>query len=59
MIFLVNTGVIFALKVLTTHLLPPGVQYVMGYIPVPSRLAVWAELALIQILVPNASFTGE
>ena len=51
------SGVIFALKVVTTHLQPPGRSYVMG-IPIPSRLACWAELVLISVLVPNASFIG-
>jgi len=51
------SGVIFALKVVTTHLQPPGRTYVMG-IPFPSRLACWAELVLISVLVPNAYFIG-
>ena len=51
-------GVIFALKVITTHMLPSGVHYVMGMFPVPSRYAVWAELGIIQLLIPNASFLG-
>ncbi|KAL5005392.1 hypothetical protein ScPMuIL_018848 [Solemya velum] len=52
------SAVIFALKVLTTHYTPPGTQYVLGFIPVPSRMVFWAELVIIQLLVPNASFTG-
>ena len=52
-----SAGVIFALKVLTTHYTPAGTQYIMGF-PVPSRYACWAELLLIQLLVPRASFTG-
>ena len=52
------SGVIFALKVLTTYNLPSGTSYVMGMFPVPVRYACWAELLLIQLLVPNASFTG-
>ncbi len=52
-------GVLFALKVITTHMLPPGMHYIMGVFPVPSRYAVWAELGVIQLLVPNASFIGE
>ncbi len=51
------SGVIFALKVVTTHLQPPGMSSVMG-IPFPSRIACWAELVLISVLVPNASFVG-
>ena len=39
-------------------MLPPGVHYVMGKFPIPSRYAVWAELGIIQLLVPNASFLG-
>lgn len=51
------SGVIFALKVLTTHLTPSGTSFMMG-IPIPSRLAVWAELVLISVLFPRASFVG-
>ena len=52
------SGVIFALKVLTTYNLPSGVSMVMGMFPVPMRWACWVELIVIQVLVPNASFTG-
>lgn len=52
------SSVIFAVKVVTTYRLPPTTSYVMGLLPVPSRLAVWAELIVISILVPNASFVG-
>lgn len=52
------TGVIFALKVITTHYLPPGITYVMGFLPVHSRFACWVELVLIQLLVPQVSFVG-
>lgn len=52
------SGVIFALKVLTTYELPHGTSMVMGMFPIPMRYACWAELILIQLLVPNASFTG-
>jgi rhomboid domain-containing protein 1 len=52
------SGVIFALKVLTTYELPHETSMVMGILPVPMRYACWAELILIQLLVPNASFTG-
>lgn len=51
------SGVIFALKVLTTHLEPSGMTYIFG-IPVPKRLAVWGELIVISVLFPNASFVG-
>ncbi|KAK7091037.1 hypothetical protein V1264_010754 [Littorina saxatilis] len=52
------SGVLFALKVVTTHYAPPGLHYVMGFIPVPSRWIYWVELLLIQMVTPNASFTG-
>lgn len=52
------SGVIFALKVLATYEAAPGsVDYISG-MPVPSRYACWAELLLIQLVTPNASFTG-
>ncbi|XP_065659649.1 rhomboid-related protein 4 isoform X1 [Hydra vulgaris] len=50
------SAVIFALKVLTTHNSIDN-ETVMGIV-VPSRYACWAELVLIQIMVPNVSFTG-
>lgn len=52
------SGVIFALKVLVTHYSPSGTQYAMGIIPVPSKYIFWAELVLIQLITPNASFVG-
>ncbi|XP_022329667.2 rhomboid-related protein 4-like [Crassostrea virginica] len=52
------SGVIFALKVLVTHYSPSGMQYILGAIPVPSKYIFWAELVLIQIITPNASFVG-
>lgn len=51
------SGVIFAVKVLTTHLQPNHMSYIFG-IGIPSKLAVWAELILISVLNPNASFIG-
>lgn len=51
------SGVIFALKVVTTHLEPPGMANIFG-IPIPKRLAVWGELIIISVLFPKASFTG-
>ncbi len=51
-------GVIFALKVLCNHYFPHEDNWIMGWFVVPSRLACWAELALISILVPNSSFIG-
>ncbi len=50
-------GVIFALKVLTTHYDMSQVSHLMG-IPIGSKYAVWAELILIQLISPNASFVG-
>ena len=52
------SGVIFALKVLTTYNLPSASTRVMGLFSVPLRWAFWVELILIQVIVPNASFTG-
>lgn len=52
------SGVIFALKVLTTHYSPAGFHYALGFIPVPSKYIYWVELGLIQLIYPNASFTG-
>ncbi len=51
-------GVIFALKVLTTHNLPNGTVYMFNTIPIPSKYAYWAELVAIQLLTPNVSFIG-
>lgn len=52
------SGVIFALKVLTTYYTPVENQRIMGLFTVPSRWACWVELVLIQLIVPRASFTG-
>lgn len=52
------SGVLFAMKVLTTHYSPGGRQYVLGVIPIPSKYIFWAELVLIQMVAPNASFVG-
>jgi len=52
------SGVVFAVKVLTTDMLPHGRVRLMGIIPVPTKYSCWAELVLIHIMVPNASFTG-
>ncbi|CAK8678612.1 rhomboid-related protein 4-like isoform X3 [Clavelina lepadiformis] len=52
------SGVVFAVKVVTTHMMPRSTSMIMGFIPVNSRFACWLELLLIQVLIPNASFTG-
>lgn len=53
------SGVLFALKMLTTYFDSNDSHYIMGLpILIPARYAVWAELILIQILVPNVSFLG-
>ncbi|XP_039254980.1 rhomboid-related protein 4-like [Styela clava] len=52
------SGVVFAVKVVTTYMAPTGTERLMGFIPVNSRYACWFELVLIQLIVPNASFTG-
>lgn len=52
------SGVIFALKVLSTHYSPRDSVRIMGFINVPSRWACWIELLIIQLIVPRASFTG-
>lgn len=51
------SGVIFAIKVLTTHLQPNQLSYVMG-IGIPNKLVVWVELIIISVLNPRASFVG-
>ncbi|XP_069689542.1 rhomboid-related protein 4-like isoform X2 [Periplaneta americana] len=51
------SGVIFALKVLTSSESPRGRELVGG-LWIPTRYAAWAELILIHLLVPNASFMG-
>jgi rhomboid domain-containing protein 1 len=50
------SGILFALKVILTHD-KPGSSDVGGY-RVPTRLVAWFELVLIQLVTPNASFTG-
>jgi len=52
-------GVLFALKVINNSMDPSGIQYVMGMFPVPTKFVCWAELVLIHLMVPNASFLGE
>ncbi|GFN75775.1 rhomboid-related protein [Plakobranchus ocellatus] len=53
------SGVLFAMKVLTTYYSPSNRRYyALGFIPVPSKYIFWAELILIQMIAPNASFVG-
>lgn len=51
------SGVLFALKVLTTHLEGGSYRYIHG-MSVPAKYAVWIELVIIHVLVPRASFVG-
>ncbi|XP_066993458.2 rhomboid-related protein 4 [Anabrus simplex] len=51
------SGVIFALKVLTSYEAPASTTMVAGT-PVPTRYAAWVELIVIHLLVPRASFMG-
>ena len=52
------SAVIFGLKVLTTSHSNNSVSVMGMPLLVPARYACWVELILIQILVPQASFTG-
>lgn len=52
------SGVLFALKVLVNHHDTSNSQESFGFFTVPKKLAVWAELLLIQVMVPQASFLG-
>lgn len=52
------SAVLFGLKVVLQHLTPERTSLIMGAIPISSKYVYWAELLLIQILVPNASFLG-
>lgn len=51
------SGVLFALKVVLGAQSSASVVQVHG-VPIPSRYAAWAELILVQLLVPDASFIG-
>lgn len=53
------SGVIFALKVLTTHNLPSGTIHAFGTFPVPSKYTYWVELIAISLMTPNVSFAGK
>lgn len=52
------SGVIFALKVVAMGLHRGRMTTIMGYLPIPVKYAVWAELLLISVLFPNVSFVG-
>lgn len=52
------SGVIFALKVVSTKMWPNNTDYLLGFIPVKAKYACWAELLLIQILMPDVSLVG-
>lgn len=51
------SAVIFALKTVLNYRAQGGTSYVMG-IPIPVKYAAWAELVLIQLITPQASFVG-
>lgn len=55
------SGVIFALKVITTHYAPNqgSSSWIGGFIPVSTKYLVWFELILIQLITPNVSFLGK
>jgi len=52
------SAVLFGLKVILQHYTPEGTSLIMGTIPISSKYVYWAELLLIQIIVPNVSFLG-
>ena len=52
------SGVLFALKVLVSYYESERSFTTVMFFTVPTRMAFWLELVLIQILVPNASFVG-
>ncbi|CAF1326454.1 unnamed protein product [Adineta steineri] len=54
------SGVIFALKVITTHYTPNygSNSFLAGFIPISTKYAVWVELIVIQLITPNVSFLG-
>ncbi|XP_076041489.1 rhomboid-related protein 4-like [Oratosquilla oratoria] len=51
------SGVLFALKVLTTYHSEENYKYIYGF-KFPSKLAVWIELIIIHLMVPRSSFVG-
>lgn len=50
-------GVIFALKVLTTHE-EPSIKAMLVGVQIPGKYAAWVELIVIHMLVANSSFMG-
>ncbi|KAK9804862.1 hypothetical protein WJX72_008960 [[Myrmecia] bisecta] len=50
------SGVLFAMKVVLSHQ-SSGWSSIYG-IPLPNKYVTWAELVLIQLVTPNASFLG-
>ena len=48
------SGVLFAMKVLSNDITDGN----FGLLSIPKNLAIWAELLIIQILVPNSSLIG-
>ena len=52
------SGVIFALKVVTTYNVSSGSMSNVFLFQVPTRIAYWVELVVIQLLLPSTSFTG-
>ncbi|KAH3763696.1 rhomboid-like protein [Pelomyxa schiedti] len=52
------SGVIFGVLVIECHLSETLSRSVFGFFTVPSKLYPWILLALMQIIIPNASFLG-
>ena len=52
------SSVLFALKVLMHRLDEGSSEEDFGFFTLPKHLAIWAELAIIQLIVPNASLLG-
>ncbi|KAK0400772.1 hypothetical protein QR680_015443 [Steinernema hermaphroditum] len=52
------SGVLFALKVVVNTMYPEENGLLLGFLPIPGKYVCWAELILIQMLTPNASFVG-
>uniref|UniRef100_A0A1I7ZG67 Rhomboid domain-containing protein n=1 Tax=Steinernema glaseri TaxID=37863 RepID=A0A1I7ZG67_9BILA len=52
------SGVLFALKVVVNTMYPEENGLLLGVFPIPGKYVCWAELVLIQMITPNASFIG-